>query len=388
MRDQADRLRSLVDKLKIKEQPPSQLQLEAGTEVEVIVSEGLHKGTFSAKVLQTGASTLLLTMPRQEGRLVFLTAGTPVVLKAGAQQAPVEIIERRFSPVASLVCSAPGAISRAEPAGTASHHTRVISITSGKGGVGKTNLSVNLALAAQELQLKTLVFDADLGLANIDIVLGVLPPHNLTHVLRGEKTIREIICHGPDNLPIIAGGSGVTELVNLAEWQLAKFINGLNDLEGLADLILIDTGAGLSHTVMSFLYAANEVIVVTTPEPTSITDAYAIIKLLSRRKDCLVRVLVNRAQNQWEAEATFEKMAKAANRFLGFSITFLGWVPDDPSVAQAVKRQKPFLLEYSNSPAAQAVRQVAAQLFPGGATPKSDTGVKAFFTRLARLLGS
>ena len=387
MRDQAERLRSLVDKLQVKEQAPRTFQLEPGTEVEVLVTEGLHKGSFSAQILQTGASTLLLTMPRQEGKLVFLTAGTPVLLQAGGQQARVEIIERRFSPVASLVCSAPGAISRADQS-TSEQHTRVISITSGKGGVGKTNLTVNLALAAQDLQLRTLVFDADLGLANIDIVLGILPPHNLTHVLRGEKTIREVICHGPCGLPIIAGGSGVTELVNLAEWQLAKFINGLNDLEGLVDLILIDTGAGLSHTVMSFLYAANEVIVVTTPEPTSLTDAYAIIKLLSQRKDCQVRVLVNRAQSQWEAEATYEKISKAANRFLGFAISFLGWVPEDPTVSQSVKRQKAFILEYANCPAALAVRQIATQLFPSGIAPKSDSGVKAFFARLARFMGS
>jgi flagellar biosynthesis protein FlhG len=264
----------------------------------------------------------------------------------------------------------------------------VISITSGKGGVGKTNLAVNLALAAQDLGLRPLVFDADLGLANIDIVLGMLPQYNLMHVLRGEKTIREVICQGPRDLPIIAGGSGVTELVNLAEWQLAKFINGLNDLEGLADLVLIDTGAGLSHTVMSFLYAANEVLVVTTPEPTSITDAYAIIKLLSRRKDCLVRVVVNRAQSQWEAEATYEKMSKAANRFLGFPISFLGWLPDDPAVIQAVKRQRPFVLDYAACPAAEAVRLIAAELFSGGESAKAESGVKAFFTRLAKFLGS
>ncbi len=386
MRDQAERLRTLVDRLK--GQAPGALHLEPGTKVEILVDEGLHRGTFESEVLQIGTSTLLVTMPRHEGKLVFLTAGTPAVLRASGQEVAIEVMERRFTPVASLVCSAPGTSAARKEQQNNTSHTRVISITSGKGGVGKTNLAVNLALAAQELGQRTLVFDADLGLANIDIVLGVLPQYNLTHVLRGDKSIREVICRGPKDLPIIAGGSGVAELVNLAEWQLAKFINGLNELEDLADLILIDTGAGLSHTVMSFLYAASEVIVVTTPEPTSITDAYAIVKLLSRRKDCQVRVLVNRAQGQWEAEATYEKLSKAAGRFLGFSISFLGWLPEDPTVAQAVKRQKAFFLEYADGPAAMAVRHVAAELFPGGSSPAPTPGLKGFFTKLARFLGS
>lgn len=385
MRDQAERLRTLVDKLKGQESLA--LHLEPGAKIEVLVEEGLHRGVFDSEVLQTGTSTFLITMPRLDGKLVFLTAGTVAVLRVSGQQAAVQIMERRFTPVASLVCSAPGSSAYPGPQQTSSR-TRVISITSGKGGVGKTNLAVNLALAAQELGQRTIVFDADLGLANIDIVLGVLPPYNLTHVLRGDKTIREVICRGPKDLPIIAGGSGVAELVNLAEWQLTKFINGLVELEDLADLILIDTGAGLSHTVMSFLYAANEVIVVTTPEPTSITDAYAIVKLLSRRKDCQVRVLVNRAQSQWEAEATYEKLSKAAGRFLGFSISFVGWLPEDPAVAQAVKRQKAFFLEYADGPAAMAVRQVASELFPGGTVPQSSPGLRGFFTKLARFLGS
>lgn len=386
MKDQADRLRTMVQQLKT--DPPDEsdkLELQEGTQLEIVVTKGVHRGTYTSEILQLGATTLVIAMPRVSGRLVFLAAGSSVILQVAGVQAEVDILERRFSPQATLVCSRPGMISRA---GTTTSHTRVISITSGKGGVGKTNFTVNLALAAQQSGLKAVVFDADLGLANIDIVLGLLPKYNLTHVLRGEKTIREIVAYGHNNLPVIAGGSGVTELVNLADWQISRFINGLNELEDMADLILIDTGAGLSNNVMSFVYAATEVIVVTTPEPTAITDAYAVIKLLSRRRDCRVLLMVNRAQNQREAETTYQKMARAADKFLSFPLVFLGWLPDDPAVAQSVKQQRPFLLEAPHSAVSASLRQLASNLFEQGLPAVPDSGLRGFFSRLTRLFNS
>lgn len=162
--------------------------------------------------------------------------------------------------------------------------TRIIAVTSGKGGVGKTNFTINFALSLMAYGQKVIVLDADLGLANIDVILGISPKYNLYHVLKGEKTIQEIIVPGPQGLQIIAGGSGIQELANLRRWQVEQFIAKLGELEGLADILIIDTAAGLSRNVMSFVLAADEVIVITTPEPTAITDAYGLVKVMTTKK--------------------------------------------------------------------------------------------------------
>lgn len=266
--------------------------------------------------------------------------------------------------------------------------TRVVSITSGKGGVGKTTLAVNLALAAQMSGLSTVIFDADLGLANIDIVLGLFPRFNLMHVLQEEKTIGEILCVGPEGLRLVAGGSGWAELANLTKPQLGRFIAGLAELDNTTDLILIDTGAGLADSVLGFLYASQEIIVVTTPEPTAITDAYAVIKLMSQQEGKQIHVVVNRAQNQQEAEAVYGKIAATANRFLGIIPNFAGWVPEDSLATRAIISQQPILLKYPNSRVASAIRQLRGSLFANLSTDVvPEAGLRSFFSRLTRFFG-
>ncbi len=268
--------------------------------------------------------------------------------------------------------------------------TRVISITSGKGGVGKTTLAVNLALAAQKSGLSTVLFDADLGLANVDIVLGIFPRYNLIHVLRGEKTLKEVVCEGPEGLRLVSGGSGWAELANLTKVQLGRFIAGLAELDNTSDLILIDTGAGLSESVLSFLQASQEIVVVTTPEPTAITDAYAVIKQVGKDKSKCVHVVVNRANSQWEAEEVFGKIATTANRFLQLDLNFAGWVPDDSLVTKTIIRQQPIVLQYPNSSVASAVWRLRASLFaslPDAIPLPAETGLRSFFSRLTRFLG-
>ncbi|NLW16247.1 MAG: MinD/ParA family protein [Firmicutes bacterium] len=271
------------------------------------------------------------------------------------------------------------------PLSETTSQARVISITSGKGGVGKTTLAVNLALAAQKAGLSTVLFDADLGLANIDIVLGLLPSYNLMHVLRGEKTISQITYEGPEGLRLVAGGSGWAELANLNKSQLGKFIAGLAELDSTSDLILVDTGAGLSESVLSFLSASQEIIVVTTPEPTAITDAYAVIKQLSKQENKCLHVVVNRARHRQEAEAVFRKIATTANRFLQVDLNFAGWIPEDSLVTRSIIRQQPVVLQYPNSGVAAAICRLQTVLF-SSAAPKED-GLRAFFSRLARFLG-
>jgi flagellar biosynthesis protein FlhG len=265
--------------------------------------------------------------------------------------------------------------------------TRVIAVTSGKGGVGKTNFTINFALALMSYGQRVMILDADLGLANIDVILGINPTYNLYNVLKGEKSIKDIIVIGPQGLQIIAGGSGIQEMANLRRWQVEQFIGKLEELEGMADILIIDTAAGLSRNVMSFVLAADEVIVITTPEPTAITDAYGLVKAMtSKKKHGLVHLVVNKVENAQEADMTASKLSKVAEKFLKLNIGHLGFILDDPSVSKAVKSQEPFLLKFPKSSAAECINRLAAQLVDQEYHSEPG-GVKAFFGKIAKLFG-
>jgi flagellar biosynthesis protein FlhG len=263
--------------------------------------------------------------------------------------------------------------------------TRVIAITSGKGGVGKTNLTVNLALAIQAHGQRVMVLDADLGLANADVMMGVSPQFNLYHVLKGEKGIKDILTYGPQGIMLLAGGSGIQELANLPRKQIEGFINELGQLEGLADILIIDTGAGLNRNVMTFLLAADEVLLVCTPEPTSITDAYGLVKsLYQRQPESHVHLVVNRVEDIEEAEITANKLTTVAETFLQFSIRNLGFILDDPLVTKAVKSQEPFIIKYPKGSASGCVKKLALQLLEGYDRKPPSSGIKAFFSKVSK----
>lgn len=258
---------------------------------------------------------------------------------------------------------------------------RVIAVTSGKGGVGKTNVSVNLSYALLNLRKEVILLDADLGLANIDVLLGTNPPRHLGHLLRGEAGICDLIYRGPSNLKIIAGGSGLQELVDLPEGELLRFIQSLRSLESRADFLILDTGAGLSRSVLNFVLAADEVILVSTPEPTAMTDAYATIKVITKRNPSAdIKVVMNMVENQEEAEVAVNRLANAAMRFLGVHLESLGHIPSDPLVTTSVKGQRPFFLKYPDAPSSLAVKALASSLV-GDEEPR---GVGLFFERLGK----
>ena len=192
---------------------------------------------------------------------------------------------------------------------------RIIAVSSGKGGVGKTSVTVNLAIALSNLGNKVTIIDADLGLANVDILMGLIPRYTLSHVIKLEKKLEEIIVEGPSGIQIVSGGSGVMDLVNLNEDELSALILGLEHLNNDSDYILIDTGAGLNSSVISFIQAAQEVVVVVTSDPTSITDAYALIKNI-QDLDVKIKIVVNRIDSNKEGTEVFHKIDLAANKFL------------------------------------------------------------------------
>ena len=233
---------------------------------------------------------------------------------------------------------------------------RVMAVGSGKGGVGKSNVVINLALAFDRMGLRVLVMDADLGLANIDILLGLTPKYNLSHVLNGQKKLDEVLVNGPGGVKILPASSGVQELTRLTDEQKLLFLELLDNLETDIDVLLIDTSAGISDTVLYFNLAAHERIIVITPEPTSLTDAYALIKVLySRHGERHFRVLVNSAANESMGKAIFAKISKVADHFLdGLSLDYLGTIPHDISVPKAVMQQRPCLEAFPEAPASQA----------------------------------
>ena len=241
--------------------------------------------------------------------------------------------------------------------------TRVITITSGKGGVGKTNFTINLGLALTKLGQKVTILDADLGLANIDVVIGLIPRYTLANVIRKEKSLEEIMVKGPNGIKIISGGSGLKELVELSKEQLLDLIENLKLIGKTSDFILIDTGAGINSSVLTFVNAATEVILVTTPEPTSITDAYAMIKnIVAADKEKVIRLLINRVESNQEGMDIFCKLNTASQRFLNVSIQKMGCLYDDILVTKSVKCQKPFLLSYPDSLISQGVKAIASKL--------------------------
>ncbi len=240
---------------------------------------------------------------------------------------------------------------------------RVIAITSGKGGVGKTNIAANLGYALATMKKKTMVLDADMGLANLDLILGLTPKYNLCHVLYGEKTLKETMVEGPGGMMVLPASSGIEELAEMSAAQKAYLLDEMSTLDDVMDFVLIDTGAGIAGNVMYFNAAAREIIVIVTPEPTSMTDAYALMKILyQRHARKRFRLIVNMVQNEMEAKAVYQRLSMAMGHFLNLGVEYLGFIPRDDKLADAVRIQKPLVAAWPSSPASRSIREIARRL--------------------------
>jgi flagellar biosynthesis protein FlhG len=244
------------------------------------------------------------------------------------------------------------------------NRTRIITVTSGKGGVGKTNISVNMAIAYARAGKKVVVMDADLGLANVNVMLNMIPKFNLYHVIRKQKTMQEIMVETEYGISIVAGASGFSKIANLTEEERQNFINELETLSN-ADIIIIDTSAGVSSNVMDFIAAADDAVIVTTPEPTAITDAYGIIKIIATEIDNLnmgLKLVVNRVKTVAEAKKVADRMTSIAGQFLNLKVEYLGFIYDDYVVSQAVLKQKPFMVIDPKCKASLCVQHIVGRM--------------------------
>ncbi|GGF80188.1 site-determining protein [Paenibacillus albidus] len=260
---------------------------------------------------------------------------------------------------------------------------RIITVCSGKGGVGKSNFTLNFALTLKSMGKKVLLFDADIGMANIDVLMGVSARYNLYHLLKREADIDQVIHIGPGSLPFIAGGSGMDELFSLSEADLNYFTAQIGQIADTMDFILFDTGAGISKETLKFITSADECFVVTTPEPTAITDAYALMKVVhNSHPEVPFRLIVNQAGDEREASLTSDKIRMAATRFLQLDIPFLGYISSDAHVVQAVKKQTPFSLAYPNSTASKDVQRLAMHYLDSGSRQlEKKQGIKGFINK-------
>ena len=260
---------------------------------------------------------------------------------------------------------------------------RTIAVTSGKGGVGKTNIAANLAMIFRRYKKRVLLVDLDLGLANIDILLGLRPEYTLQDVIEGRKQMKDIILHGPDGIKFVPASSGIEELTSLNEKQMKMLFKGFCDLDEELDIVIIDTGAGISSNVLSFVLASNEILLITTPEPTAITDAYAMIKALSRkRKDLNIKLLVNLAGSREEAESTMKRISSVTLRFLNVNVQYLGYLLQDPNIPIAARLQKSFVKEYPNTTATSCLNNIVAS-FLNSDDGTQTLGVEGYFRRIA-----
>ncbi len=265
---------------------------------------------------------------------------------------------------------------------------RIITITSGKGGVGKSNVAVNLAVQLRKLGNRVIIFDADMGLANVEVMFGAIPKYNLSDMIYHGKKMKEIITDGPMEIGIISGGNGIAGMNNLTKSQLSRLVNTLVELDELTDFVLIDTGAGISHSVMEFVTASPEVLIIMTPEPSSLTDSYSLIKTLFGNPGFVpagtrIETVVNRTVSEADGKLVYDKFSSVVSKFLQGEVHYYGMIPQDIQLEKSVREQKIVSLSAPNSKSARAFHVLAKSLVDGGpAVMPEKQGILQLFSSL------
>ncbi len=264
---------------------------------------------------------------------------------------------------------------------TAKPLTRVIAVTSGKGGVGKSTLCVNLSISLAKRGCKVLLLDGDLGLANVNVLMGIIPDFSLYDVVRKKKRLRDIVISTNFGIDIIAGANGISQLADIDQGQRESFLSQLEELEGY-DIVMLDTGAGIGTNVVSLAMASHEILVVTTPEPTAITDAYAMIKsIIVHDENKSVNLLVNRAPSALEAKRVADRLKSITSRFLNVSIESLGFILEEDLVQKSIRSQRPLVSIYPGSKSSACINQIGSQIHNQKKTVKAG-GLQLFFQNL------
>ena len=264
------------------------------------------------------------------------------------------------------------------------NNARILTITSGKGGVGKSNMAVNLAIWFRKMGQRVIILDADFGLANVEVMFGTVPEYNLSDLIFGGKSIRDIITRGPMDIGFISGGSGIVDLNNLTKEQISYLVHSLSLLNDLCDVLIIDTGAGVSDAVLEFVLASPEVIMVTTPEPSSLTDSYSLLKALYKspkfiRNGTNIHLVANKVNSEAEGQAVYTKLSSVVEKFLDGKLHYLGMIPADPVLEKAVRNQKMVSISAPNARSTKAFEIISQNLMTGDDKNRYRWGITQLF---------
>ena len=407
MDDQASSLRKLVqDKTEydVPQQGSGQVFLQPKQPARQPASQGVDSQGGSSQPPFYWMKPQQNLSSNEAGRKPMVYSGNPVgaaaqqirvqpVIQQTAQPSPVNVPKPSVPYVAApltqpvQVRNGQGTERKSFQNAVHENGARIVAITSGKGGVGKTNLTVNLAIAMRMEGKRVIVIDADFGMANVDVVLGTVSKYHLMHLLQPEITLNDVIMHGPYGVDYISGGSAIERAVEFTRAERQVLLEKLSACGELADVILIDTGAGLGQNVIEFILAADEVVLVTTPEPTALTDAYAVMKAYNTHAQVKnMKLVVNRIYDEREGQDVTAKLRRTAERFLSMRLPSLGYIYEDRNVMNAVKKQAPLLAVYPNTLAARCVHAIAQGILYGG-RKSVNLGWRGFLQKLLKFNG-
>ena len=338
--------------------------IKPGQLISLTTNSAFYKNLYESRVIAVDKDMLCISMPSYKGLFVPLNVGFILNIKiftdSGTIEFTTEVLYRNVTE-RKLYVRMP--IHESAPAAPATGNCRFVTITSGKGGVGKTTFTINLAIWLAHLGRKVVILDADLGMANIDVLLKTSTRYSIVDVIDGTKGINEVITQAPGGISIIAGGSGIQKLASLSEAEYNRISAGFSYLENHYDFVLLDTGAGLSRNVTNFIYASDETIILTTPEPHAITDAYSIIKvILEQTHDLNLRLVVNKCESPGEGAEVIKRITGVVRNFLNYSIDPMGCIPDSKLVGRSIREQVPFSLSNPSSEVSRSMKELAEKL--------------------------
>lgn len=367
----------------------AELKLDINQIIEIEAKSKYFEDRYQSQILEMNSDHLLIEIPYQELQPILLGVGTKIEVTAkriGEDYSfESEVIQRDLDAETFKIVR-PDGISRNKRQ-YEENMSKVMAVTSGKGGVGKSTFISNLAVAIAREGKKVSIVDADLGTANLDILLNVSAKYNLGDVITGRKALIEVVKEGPEGIILVPGGSGFQELTKLKEEQFSQLISSFNQLDQYSDLILIDTAAGVSENVTNFLLAADEIIVVTTPEPHSIIDAYSIIKVVSNlEEDIKINLVVNKVDNKKEAQKVADKMKYVVGEYIGLNVEFMGHILRDANVLKAIKNKEILLLSHPRSKASKSIEKIASRNFLDTKEDENSGGLRGFINKFKKII--
>lgn len=365
-------------------------EIKPGQSIQLTANSIFYKNVYESKVLSVNDDTLEISTPYYRGLYIPLNIGFVLNLKIqtpqGIYKFTTEVVDRSVEEHSLLVKLPYDYVKGEKSKDKSTSYCKFVTVTSGKGGVGKTSFIINYAIMLAKKGKRVVLLDADLGMANIDVLLKVNPRYNLIDVIDGEKTLPEVIIDVADGVKLIPGGSGFQDLANLTSIQFHRITAGFDFLERHFDYILIDTGAGLSKSVTDFIFCSDETIIVTTPEPHAITDAYSIIKvILSKSRDINLKLVVNKCETPAEGKAVLNRICGTVRNFLNCSMDPAGYILESRVVSRSIKEQVPFSITNPNSDAARNIESIVDTELGNLNKSKDVRGISGFVSKFKKL---